>query len=40
MPVLYGWTDLVAAGDANGNGNGHTASGEVVGAEPGGDLVG
>jgi hypothetical protein len=29
----------VASGNLNGNGT-HTASGEVVGAEPGGDLVG
>jgi hypothetical protein len=40
VPVLYGWTELVASGNMNGNGGGHTASGEVVGAEPGGDLVG
>ena len=39
VPVLYGWTELVASGTMNGNGS-HTASGEVVGAEPGGDLVG
>jgi hypothetical protein len=39
VPVLYGWTQLVASGSMHGNGT-HTASGEVVGAEPGGDLVG
>ena len=39
VPVLYGWTELVIGGTMNGNGT-HTASGEVVGAEPGGDLVG
>jgi hypothetical protein len=41
VPVLYGWTEIVASGgmNGNGNGNGHTAS-DVVGAEPGGDLVG
>ena len=39
MPVLYGWTELVTSGSTLRE-HAHSASGDPVGAEPGGDLAG
>jgi hypothetical protein len=39
VPVLYGWTELVTSGTMAPEAA-HRVSGEPVGAEPGGDLVG
>jgi hypothetical protein len=39
VPVLYGWTDLIAAGTIEPEPVNHVATG-VAGAEPGGDLAG
>jgi hypothetical protein len=39
VPVLYGWTELVTSGTLEPEVS-HRASGEPVGAEPGGDLAG
>jgi len=37
--VLYGWTELVTSGSMIAE-TAHSVSGDPVGAEPGGDLVG
>jgi hypothetical protein len=39
VPVLYGWTDLIAAGTLEPEPVNHVATG-VAGTEPGGDLAG
>ncbi|MEA2227895.1 MAG: hypothetical protein QOF04_1525 [Solirubrobacteraceae bacterium] len=39
VPVLYGWTELIASGTIEPE-MAHTAVGGPEGAEPGGDLVG
>lgn len=39
VPVLYGWTELVTSGNMLPE-HTHSVSGDPVGAEPGGDLVG
>jgi hypothetical protein len=39
VPVLYGWTDLIASGTLEPEAGEHVAMG-VAGAEPGGDLAG
>ena len=39
VPVVYGWTDLIAAGTIEPEPVAHATSG-VAGAEPGGDLAG
>ena len=39
VPVVYGWTELVTSGTMAPEPT-HSASGDPVGAEPGGDLIG
>jgi hypothetical protein len=39
VPVLYGWTDLIASGTIEPEPAEHVATG-VAGSEPGGDLAG
>jgi hypothetical protein len=40
VPVVYGWTDLVAAGTLEPEPLAYSATGGPEGAEPGGDLAG
>jgi hypothetical protein len=40
VPVLYGWTDLIASGTLAAEPLAHTATGGPSGSEPGGDLAG
>ena len=40
VPVLYGWTDLIASGTMAREPMAHSATGGPRGPEPGGDLAG